>query len=183
MSLEQLKYPIGIYNPIKEPSETQLNHWIEEIESFPERILNLTRQLTTEQLQWRYRPEGWSIKQVVHHCADSHLNSIMRFKLALTEDKPTIRPYYEDRWAELVDGNYDDLSTTLFFIEALHAKWVKLLRSLNTEDLGRVYVHPEHKAEFNLAETVGNYAWHGNHHMAHIENALKFKGNFPEIEI
>lgn len=178
MDLESLKYPIGHYAPQKSPNKAELEQWVSDIEMFPQRIIDLTKELSIDELQWRYRPEGWSIKQVVHHCADSHLNSIMRFKLALTEDKPRIRPYFEDRWAKLEDGNYDDLSTTLFFIEALHAKWVKLLKTLQPDDLSREYIHPEHNAVFNLAETIGNYAWHGNHHLAHISNALKFRGNF-----
>ncbi|MEM1002568.1 MAG: YfiT family bacillithiol transferase [Bacteroidota bacterium] len=180
MSIEELKYPIGEYHPDKNPDQQTLELWISEIESFPSRLNQEVENLGLEALNWRYRPEGWTIKQVVHHCADSHLNSIMRFKLALTEDAPIIRPYDEASWAELEDGQYDDLTVSLKFIKALHAKWVKLLKTLNKEDLNRVFLHPEHGAIFNLAETIGNYAWHGNHHLAHIRNALKYQGKFPK---
>ena len=181
MTLHDLKFPVGLYQANKTPNKKTLNHWISEIELFPEHLIHLVKDLNMEALQWTYRPEGWTIKQVVHHCADSHLNSISRFKLALTEDLPVIKPYNEALWAELDDGQFNDLSVSLQFIEALHAKWVKLLCTLSEQDLQRAFVHPEHGLTFNLAETIGNYAWHGKHHLAHIKNALKYKGNFPQL--
>ena len=180
--MEHLKYPIGHYEPVKNPAASTLESWILDIENFPEKLSELVVGLTSTQLNWQYRPKGWTIKQVVHHCADSHLNSILRFKLALTEDKPTIRPYFEDRWAQLEDGQHEDISISLQFITSLHAKWVALLNTLSKEDLQREYVHPEHGKIFNLAETIGSYAWHGNHHLAHIKNALKYKGDFTAID-
>ena len=181
MTIKALKYPIGIYQPNKNPDNATLDYWISQIDAFPSLLVKETQNLDIEALNWRYRPGGWTIKQVVHHCADSHLNSILRFKLALTEDSPTIKPYNEASWAKLEDGQYNDLSVSLKFIEALHAKWVKLLRTLSKEDLQRIFVHPEHGETFNLAETIGSYAWHGNHHLAHIKNAKKYQGKLPEI--
>ena len=134
--------------------------------------------LSTEALQWTYRPKGWTIKQVVHHCSDSHMNSIIRFKLALTEDSPTIRPYYEDRWANLIDGNDDNLEDTLVLLKGLHAKLGKLLRHISDVDMSREFIHPEHGKRFRLDETIGIYAWHCMHHLAHIKQAIAHKGQF-----
>ncbi len=177
-NLENLKYPIGKYTKLNEVSETQILEWIETIESLPQILSDITKDLTVEQLNWAYRPEGWTIKQVVHHCADSHINSLIRFKLTLTEDLPTIKPYFEDRWANLADDNDDDLIHTLILLKGLHAKWGILLRSLTKTDLKREYIHPEYGKRFNLEETIGIYAWHCKHHVAHIKQALEYKGVF-----
>ncbi len=173
MNIEKLKYPIGIYTSNKNPSEEILNGWIQDIEDFPKKLIALTQSLSHEKLNWKYRPGGWTIKQVIHHCADSHMNSIIRFKLALTEKNPTIRPYYEDRWAELPDSLNDNIAPTLQLINGLHNKWSDLLRSLNPDQLQRQFMHPEHGTIFNLAENIGFYAWHCNHHLAHIHQALE----------
>ncbi|WP_299227673.1 YfiT family bacillithiol transferase [uncultured Psychroserpens sp.] len=176
--LYKLKFPIGEF---KKPDSIQndlIHKWIDDIEKFPITIERLTKNLSLQQLQWSYRPEGWTIKQVVHHCADSHMNSIIRFKLALTEDTPTIRPYFESRWANLIDGTDDNLSATQSLLNGLHAKLGKLLRHIPKEDLSRTFVHPEHGKQFTLDETIGIYAWHCNHHLAHIKLALEHKGKF-----
>ncbi len=178
MNIEKLKYPIGNYTPIKQPTKQQLNAWINDLEKFPARMEALLNTINDEKLDWRYRPDGWTIKQVVHHCADSHMNSIIRFKLALTEDKPTIKPYFEDRWARLADGQDNDLTHSLNILKAVHYKLVLLLKTFSDEQLQREYIHPEHGKVFNVAETIGNYAWHSNHHLAHIKQALQFKNNF-----
>lgn len=176
--LEQLKFPIGTYAIPETISVETIAQWINEIELFPSRIIQLTSHLSTEQLNWQYRPNGWSIKQVVHHCVDSHMNSIIRFKLALTEDNPTIRPYFEDRWAKLDVYKEDDLSDSIQLLKALHSKLGKLLRSISKEEMSRTFQHPEYGNQYRIDETIGNYAWHGNHHAAHIEQALKHKGTF-----
>ncbi|WP_353779802.1 YfiT family bacillithiol transferase [Winogradskyella sp. 3972H.M.0a.05] len=176
--LQQLKYPIGEFEKPEVISTTNIEKWISDIEQFPQRIKDTTAGLTTEQLNWKYRPDGWTIKQVVHHCADSHINSIIRFKLALTEDSPTIRPYFEDRWATLIDCNDDDLSDTLSLLTGLHAKLSKLLRNLSDTDLKREFIHPEYGKRYSLEETIGVYAWHSNHHLAHVKQALDHKGAF-----
>jgi hypothetical protein len=176
--LDQLKYPIGKFVKPTSISETQILEWIETIEGLPEILNDLTKDLTVEQLNWRYRPEGWAIKQVVHHLADSHINSMIRFKWTLTEDTPTIKAYHEDRWAKLIDDNDDNLSHTLSLLKGLHAKLGILLRSLTKDELKREFIHPEHGRHISLEETVGIYAWHSKHHVAHIEQALKYQGEF-----
>ena len=172
MTKDQLKYPIGKFSKWKNIGDAVLEQWINDIESFPDKLDELTRNLTAEQLQLRYRPDGWTIKQVVHHCADSHMNSLIRFKLALTEDEPTIRPYFEDRWANLVDAQDDDIRYSVGLLKALHSKWILLLRSLDEADLNREFIHPEHDKRFTLRENISIYAWHGEHHLAHIRQAL-----------
>ncbi len=176
--LEQLKYPIGKFVKPNEINEDHLSQWISEIQAFPISLKKLTSTLTDEQKNWQYRPDGWSIKQVVHHCGDSHLNSFMRFKLSLTENEPIIKPYFEDRWATLADSNYDKIEDSLMLLHGLHNRWTVLLKSLSKEELKKQFVHPEHGKKFSLEENIGVYAHHGNHHLAHIRNAIEYKGNF-----
>ncbi|WP_298761789.1 YfiT family bacillithiol transferase [uncultured Psychroserpens sp.] len=178
--LYKLRFPIGEFTAPQNISSEMISGWINDIEQFPKAINEAIKDLNVDQLKWQYRPDGWSIKQVVHHCADSHMNSIIRFKLALTEDSPTIRPYYEDRWANLIDGNDDSLDDTLSLLKGLHAKLSKLLRNISEEELSREFVHPEHGKRFRLDETIGTYAWHSNHHLAHVKQAIKYKGNFND---
>ncbi|WP_299115148.1 YfiT family bacillithiol transferase [uncultured Winogradskyella sp.] len=175
--LQKLKYPIGEFQAPDIISKDQKEKWITDIENFPNSVEEVTKNLSNTELSYRYRPDGWTIKQVVHHCADSHINSIIRFKLSLTEDTPTIRPYYENRWAELVDYEYD-IETALSILKGIHAKLGILLRNLSDEDLKLKFIHPEHGKSFTLEETIGTYAWHSNHHLAHIKQALKYKGEF-----
>lgn len=176
--LTRLKFPIGPFECPKSIDEATLINWMTSIAQFPYEVRILTDELSQEQKNWKYRPNGWSIKQVVHHCADSHLNSIIRFKLALTEEKPTIRPYFEDRWAELVDSQDDDLFNSIALLTGLHAKWSLLLKNLSPEDLQREFTHPEHGQSFTLAETIGTYAWHCQHHLAHIKQAIAAEGKW-----
>jgi hypothetical protein len=176
--LEQLKYPIGQFVTPNNITSIQQADWISSIDSFPQTIASLTKKLSSDQLNWTYRPNGWSIKQLVHHCADSHINSLCRFKLALTEDNPTIRPYFENRWAELHDALEDDLSDSLVLLTGLHGKWVRLLKSLKEEQLERTFVHPDSNALITLKENIGIYAWHCAHHLAHIREALESKGKY-----
>lgn len=177
-NLEKLKFPIGQFQKPETISENDLNLWINYIETFPARIKEVTSSLSVEELNWIYRPNGWSIKQVVHHCADSHMNSFIRFKLALTEDIPTIKPYEEQLWAELADGNSNDILPSIQIIEGLHARWVLLLKSFGSTELKRQFTHPANNKTSCLDEIIGVYAWHCNHHLAHIEQALLYKGQF-----
>ena len=177
-TLEKLKFPIGKCPKIDTVSETELENWITTIETFSSKIISLTKTLSVEELNWIYRPKGWSIKQVVHHCADSHMNSFIRFKLALTEDVPIIKPYEEQLWAELADGNSNDIVPSLQIIESVHKRWVLLLKSLSSTELKRQFFHPSNLKISSLEETIGVYAWHCNHHLAHIEQALLYKGQF-----
>lgn len=175
---EKLKFPIGKFIVPEPISETVLQRWIEEINSFPHRISSLLQPLSPEQLNWNYRPKGWDIKQVVHHCADSHMNSFIRFKLALTEEIPIIKPYEESSWAELIDGLDNDISASLKIIEGVHYRWTLLLKNLTKEDFARQFIHPENKKKYRLDEATGLYAWHCNHHLAHIQQAIHHKQQF-----
>jgi hypothetical protein len=177
-NLEKLRFPIGEFQKPDSISENDLETWIATIENFPSKIKTITQILSVEELNWIYRPKGWSIKQVVHHCADSHMNSLIRFKLALTEEVPTIKPYEEQLWAELADGNSNDILPSLQIIEGVHARWVLLLKSCEKKELKRQFFHPGNNKSSCLEETIGVYAWHCNHHFAHIEQALLHKGQF-----
>ncbi|EPR66885.1 YfiT family bacillithiol transferase [Cyclobacterium qasimii] len=178
MDIQKLKFPIGEYIPNKNPSSDLIALWISEIEDFPARVQDLTRNISVEKLNWRYRPGGWKVKQVIHHCSDSHMNSLIRFKLTLTENHPTIKPYFEDKWAELIDSQDNDISYSLKLLNGLHEKWGVLLRSLSNEQMSLEYTHPVHGEKFNLAETIGNYAWHCNHHLGHIKNGIASNGKY-----
>lgn len=177
-SLEKLKYPIGKFTMTETVDETVIHSWISEIESLPDSIEILVKNLSIEALNFPYRPQGWNIKQVVHHLADSHMNAFIRFKLALTEEAPIIKPYEEDRWAQLEDGTNNDIGDSFNLLKHLHAKWGRLLRTLTADDLLRGYIHPEHGKRFRLDEAIGMYAWHSNHHLAHIKQALYYKDQF-----
>lgn len=178
MNIEQLKFPIGLFKEPHQITKSDLDLWIEDFEQFPNRLEALVQNLTTVELSWKYRPDGWSIKQVVHHCADSHLNSMIRFKLALTEDNPTIRPYHEDRWAKLIDGNEDDLQYSIAILKGIHHKLSLLFKSFTDSELKRTFIHPEHNKTFTIAYNIGNYAWHSNHHLAHIKQAIIASGQY-----
>jgi hypothetical protein len=143
------------------------------IQEFPEEIIKETAELDNKQLDTAYRPEGWTIRQVVHHCADSHMNSFTRCKLALTEDTPTIKPYYEERWAELKDSKHLDITPSIQMLIGIHYRWVQLLRSLSATDLEKTFIHPEHGKHISLKENIAFYAWHCKHHLAHIALAKK----------
>ena len=170
--MEHLKYPIGQINIPKEVTKDDISIWISDIESFPVKLESLVKTLTEDQLNTPYRDGGWTVRQTIHHCGDSHVNSYIRFKWTLTEDSPTIKAYYEDRWAELFDTKEAPISISLLFIKALHAKWVYLLKGLSDTDLEMVFIHPENGNTVSLKENIGIYAWHCNHHYAHIENLL-----------
>lgn len=168
---EDLSYPIGKFDPSDSRTRTAN---IETIRSLPEELSNAVRDLDEAQLDTPYRPEGWTVRQTVHHVGDSHLNSIIRFKLALTEDNPTIRPYYEDRWAELDDSRMP-LDASLKIIDGLHARWASLLASMTDADFERRLTHPE-TGEWTLENMLGLYAWHSRHHTAHINNLRQRNG-------
>jgi len=176
VNLEQLKYPIGKYQVPKQLTPTQINNWINELGNFPPRFRAAVQQLSAEQLDTPYRPEGWTIRQVVHHVPDSHMNAYIRFKLALTEDNPTIRPYFEDRWGELVDSKTTPIEPALLLLEGLHKKWTALLQHCTISDFDRTFFHPESQVASSIAFNIGNYVWHGNHHLAQITGLKKRMG-------
>ncbi|WP_028595681.1 YfiT family bacillithiol transferase [Paenibacillus assamensis] len=165
------QYPIGTFTWEGTITSEQRQQWIAEIEHLPAKLRALVEGLSEQQLETPYREGGWTIRQVVHHIADSHMNSIARFKLALTEDVPTIKPYDEAKWVALGDSIDVDVEVSLALIEALHRKWVILLQSMTEQDFQRTFYHPDSQQEIRLDYNVGLYAWHGNHHAAHIELA------------
>ncbi len=170
--MENLKYPIGRYKRQLVIKPAHIEKWIAAIEAQPAQFRSLVENLSEAELALPYRRGGWTIQQVVHHVVDSHMNSLVRFKWTLTENNPTIKAYYEDRWATLEDYAQTPVSVSLKMLEALHHRWVILLRSLTPEQLERTFVHPESGDTIPLDALIGMYAWHGNHHIAHIELAL-----------
>jgi uncharacterized damage-inducible protein DinB len=165
--MSDLRYPLGQFDFENEPTDEERRQFIAQIAEAPSRLREAVSGLSEEQLDTEYRPGGWTVRQVVHHLPDSHLNRYVRFKLALTEEEPTIRPYDEDRWARLEDTRLTPPAISLDLLEALHERWVVLLRSLSTEDFRRTFRHPD-LGRVSLNKNVGLYAWHGRHHIAHI---------------
>jgi uncharacterized damage-inducible protein DinB len=172
---DDIRYPIGQCQYDGELTEDQRKQLIGDIAEAPGRLRLTVRGLSAEQLDTPYRPDGWTVRQVVHHLPDSHLNAFIRFKLALTEDKPTIKPYHENLWAELPDSRTAPVEISLALLESLHSRWVVLLRSMTPSDFARTFVHPERGVQ-TLDRTLALYAWHGNHHIAHITTLRKRKG-------
>lgn len=166
--LEQLKYPIGPCQYQSEYSPQELQTMLMDIETFPERLELVLQHLSEEQLKTPYREGGWTVNQVVHHCADSHINALVRIKLALSNDHPTILPYPEDRWAEMADYQLP-FNNSMTLLHALHRKLTSLLRSLTEEELNRTYFHPQYQKEFRVKDVICLYAWYGNHHLAHVK--------------
>ena len=175
-ALEKSQYPIGKFIAPEFYSAEYLTAKIEEIASFPERLKKEVLHLTEEQLETPYRQDGWTIRQVIHHCADSHMNCFVRIKWALTEENPTIKFYYENLWAQLHDNLTMPIQPTLSFLEGLHFRLAYLMKNLSEVDLEKSFIHPENSTEFKIKEIIGTYAWHGNHHLAHITTLKKQKG-------
>lgn len=173
MNLEQLKYPIGKYEKPISITKEILTNWMADISSFPSKLITEVAHLSDQQLDTPYRPEGWTIRQVVHHCADSHMNIFIRMKLALTEDEPIVKPYFEERWADLVDAKNIPISPSLKMIDGIHERWTVQLKHLTEDQLSRTFIHPEHGKIFRIDECIGIYAWHSNHHLAHITETKK----------
>ncbi|WP_158973755.1 YfiT family bacillithiol transferase [Cellulophaga sp. L1A9] len=170
--LELLRYPIGKFVCPDIITEEQLNLWILDLELLPERVKSLVNNLSSEELETPYRPGGWTLRQLIHHIADSHHNSYIRFKWALTEDEPLIKVYEEKEWSALFDARTAPIVLSVNYLVALHAKLVYMLKGLSASDLKKVYLHPEGETRVSVAENIGKYAWHGNHHLAHINGLL-----------
>jgi hypothetical protein len=171
--LHKLRYPVGEYSPKKDITSGDVTANIQTIETFPEKLKLAVKGLNDTQLDTQYRGGGWTIRQVVHHVVDSHINSYTRFKLTLTEDTPAIRPYFEDRWAELPDAKSAPVELSLQLLEALHNRWVVMLKNIAKDELKRKFFHPESRQEMALDELMGLYAWHCRHHLAHITELKK----------
>lgn len=163
-----VRYPIGTFAVKGEITASQRQIWIREIEDTPAKLRATVADLDEEQQNMPYREGGWTVRQVVHHLADSHMNAYIRFKLSLTEDNPVIKPYLEQKWAELPDSISEDINTSLALLEGMHHRWVTMLRSMSDADFKRTFYHPELEQSVSLEYTAGMYAWHGNHHIAHI---------------
>ncbi len=168
LDLDKLKYPIGKFTAPEELSREELNRCISDICLLPEKIITSMDNLDEDLLDVAYRPDGWTRRQVVHHLADSHMNAYVRFKLALTEDNPTIKPYGQDAWAELQDSVNYPIEASLKIIDGVHSRWGHLLDSMLEADFKRTFFHPESKKLYTLEYTTALYAWHGNHHLAQI---------------
>ena len=171
--MEEKRFPIGKFEFPHSYTEVELKEWISNIEQFPQRLEELIIGLSKEEFELTYRDKGWTIRQLIHHCADSHMNSLIRFKLALTEDVPTIKPYFENKWAELPDCDIDNLEDSLFIIKGIHKRLSKLLKSLDKSKLNREFFHPENKIKIKLWQNIALYSWHSNHHLAHVKLAVK----------
>jgi len=169
---EQLRYPIGRFQAPSFFTTDDLQQFINEIKTLPGRLRSAVIQLNEPQLSTHYRPGGWTLKQVVHHLADSHMNALMRVKLTLTEENPTIKPYDEAGWALQADYRLP-IECSLKTLEGIHLHMVALFESLTEAEWQRTYVHPERPGTSNLHKTVAMYAWHGNHHLAHITGTMK----------
>jgi hypothetical protein len=170
-----LRYPIGEFDVPAEITDAHRARWIAEIAAAPGLLRDAVAGLTAQQLDTPYRPEGWTVRQVVHHVPDSHLHAYARFKLALTEDEPTVKPYDEGRWAQLGDVQAAP-EISLNLLEALHGRWVALLNSMSPANFCRTFFHPEFGRAFTLQEALGKYAWHGRHHTAHITSLRQRHG-------
>ena len=176
IDIESLRYPVGPIVRIKEPLDRATrSRFIDAIEHAPAKFRSLVAGLSDAQLDTPYRPGGWTVRQVVHHVPDSHLNAYIRFKLALTEDTPTIKPYDQAQWAELADARESPIETSLQLLESLHDRWVRLLRSMSDADFSRRLMHPEN-GPMTLDSVLGLYGWHGRHHTAHITSLRERKG-------
>ncbi|HEX7153049.1 MAG TPA: putative metal-dependent hydrolase [Thermoanaerobaculia bacterium] len=170
------RYPVGPLVPRTSLNHDERNAMLDEIAATPQRLRDAVAGLDDAQLDTPYRDGGWSLRQVVHHVPDSHLNAYTRLKLALTEDNPIIRPYDEALWAKLPDAQDTPIETSLTLLESLHARWVGLFRSLQPEDFARTFRHPEHSGVQTIDWLVAMYSWHGRHHVAHITSARERLG-------
>jgi DinB family protein len=169
------RYPVGKFQLPTSITDDMRRQWIGDIEALPRKMRESVRGLNDQQLDTPYRDGGWSVRQVVHHVPDSHMNAYIRLKLALTEDNPTIRPYEEGEWAKLEDTRSAPIEVSLSLLENVHARWVILLRALKPADFSRGLVHPDH-GQRNIDWLCAMYSWHSHHHVAHITNLRQQKG-------
>ncbi len=162
------RYPIGKFEPPASVDDKIRKEFIQQVAEAPAMLKDAVRGLSEEHLDTPYRPGGWTVRQVVHHLPDSHLNAYIRFKLALTEENPTIKPYDQELWAQLIDARMAPIEMSVTLLESVHKRWVLLLQSLKPADFSRTFYHPEYKRKITLDSTLALYAWHGRHHVGHI---------------
>ncbi len=167
-SQEEITQAFGPFVPPLEIELGYIQQSIQEIQLFPSVLEAFFRKLGPEHYDARYRDGGWTFRQVIHHLADSHMQAYTRFKLTMTEDMPTIKPYIQDLWAETDDSIYADPELSVQLLKALHGRWVILLKNMETEDFEKTYIHPEYNKEYTLGHVVGLYAWHGRHHYTQL---------------
>ena len=169
------RYPIGKFSFDGTLSDTQRNQYIDDIAKAPAALRAAIKGLSPQQLETPYRDGGWTVRQVVHHVPESHMNAYIRFKLALTEDEPTIKPYMEDRWARLADVESTPVEVSLALMDSLHDRWVRLLRLIKPDEWKRTFRHPE-MGVVPLEKNVALYSWHGRHHVAHVTSLREKMG-------
>ncbi len=175
-------FPIGKYNKPNDFSDETIQRLIKELHQIPKQLKKLSKQIKyKDQLQLSYRDGGWSIEQIIHHLADSHMNALVRTKLALTENNPTIKPYNQDLWAETSDIQLP-IKTSIYMLKAIHKKWNTLWKNMDKNDFDRTYTHPEYNTTTPLKEVLAQYTWHGKHHLAQIEAALKSDTTIREVK-
>lgn len=167
MAPSDTRYPIGQFEPPASISMKDRTRYLQHVEALPAKVRTAVAGLSDDRLDTPYRPDGWTVRQVVHHLADSHMNGYVRFRWTLTEDEPTIKPYDQDGWAALEDARRMSVVPSLALLDALHARWVRLCRSLSDADWEKAYHHPS-GGRMALDHALGHYAWHGRHHTAHI---------------
>jgi len=177
-TLKALKYPVGEFKMPKKFTEKNIESKIKTIADFPAKLKKEVGEMNDKALEYRHRLGGWTIRQLVHHAADSHLNAYLRTKLACTEKNPTIATYDESAWANTDDAGDAPVTWSLQLLEGLHKRWTMLLSGLNAEELARTYYHPEHKKKITLSHLIFLYAWHCEHHLAHVKQAKKHKNKF-----
>lgn len=173
--MDQLRYPIGKFKYDQTSGSREITEWMSDIDRLPDRLENAVLGLSEDQVKTRYREGGWTVKQVVHHLADSHMNAIIRVKLLLTEENPEIKAYDEKSWSELRDNDLP-IEVSLNIIRGVHKRWVRVLEFVSKEDWDKTLRHPEN-GEMSLKLLTAHYAWHGNHHLAHI-TTLKERKNW-----
>jgi hypothetical protein len=170
--LNSAQFPIGKYQSKDFYTESEISSFIEDISNFPSVLKKLLATSPPDLLNKTYRKDGWTGFQLIHHCADSHMNSFIRFKLALTEDNPIIKPYKEDLWALTSDSDYALIEDSLAILTGLHKRWEILLKNLTRDDLNKTFFHPEQEKSITLKEAISQYSWHCRHHMGHLKIIL-----------
>ncbi len=173
MNLDDLKYPIGKWTKQADYQPETIKKCIQDISEFPDLFTEIVCNLPEASFAFRYRPDGWTIRQLSHHVVDSHLNAYLRHKLAYTADQPTINPYNESRWAELEDVRSVPVTCSLQLLKDLHLRWCVFLNSLDPISLKRSFIHPEHNRLITIEESISMYSWHCRHHLAHAQLAVK----------